>query len=431
MSRQKASVAIVGAGPAGLAMAAALKNLHIPFTVYEKHSDSGGIWDMENEGTPMYEAAHFISSKTLSGFQGFPMPEDYPDYPSRAQILQYIRAYTDHCGLRPYIRFGQKIIHANWEAGNWTIQNEAGEVFQHTDLICANGPLWQPNSPHYTGLEQIPHRHSNTFKKSTEFLGKRILVVGGGNSGVDIACEAATYADKAYISLRRGYYFIPKHVFGMPSDVFGHAGPKLPTRLNQWVLSRLLKLVFGDQTKFGLPKPDHKILESHPVLNSQIFHHTTHGNLMIKPDIDRIENSKVFFKDNTAIEVDEIIFATGFDYAIPYAAPYFDWKDQRPVLFMNLFNPRQDHLFALGFMETNSAAYELFGEMATLIARFIKAGMDQPDLAQKFRKIVETEQPDLSGGLHLVHSARHTGYVDSDTYKAYLKKLNKKMGWAN
>ena len=431
MSRQKASVAIVGAGPAGLAMAAALKNLHIPFTVYEKHSDSGGIWDMENEGTPMYEAAHFISSKTLSGFQGFPMPEDYPDYPSRAQILQYIRAYTDHCGLRPYIRFGQKIIHANWEAGNWTIQNEADEVFQHTDLICANGPLWQPNSPHYTGLEQIPHRHSNTFKKSTEFLGKRILVVGGGNSGVDIACEAATYADKAYISLRRGYYFIPKHVFGMPSDVFGHAGPKLPTRLNQWVLSRLLKLVFGDQTKFGLPKPDHKILESHPVLNSQIFHHTTHGNLMIKPDIDRIENGMVFFKDHSTIEVDEIILATGFDYAIPYAAPYFDWKDQRPVLFMNLFNPRQDHLFALGFMETNSAAYELFGEMAALIARYIKARVDQPELAQKFRKIVETEQPDLSGGLHLVHSARHTGYVDSDAYRAYLKKLNKKMGWTN
>jgi cation diffusion facilitator CzcD-associated flavoprotein CzcO len=422
-------IAIVGAGPAGLSMTRALQKAQIPFVVYEKHHDTGGIWDIENPGSPMYEAAHFISSKTLSGFSDFPMPVHYPDYPTHSQILAYIRAYTDHFGLRVFIQFNTKIRKIEPSDTGWTVITQNGQRHQHRAVVCANGPLWQPNMAHYEGHFDGLIRHANTFKKSAEFLGKRVLVVGGGNSGVDIACEAATFADKAYLSMRRGYYFIPKHIFGVPSDVFAHDGPKLPTKLNQWVLKKLLRIVIGDQTKFGLPKPDHELLESHPLMNSQIMHHTSHGNLAVKGDIERFDGNTVHFKEGSSIEIDEIIMATGYDYAIPYAADYFDWKDQRPVLFMNLFNPKHDNLFAIGFMETNSAAYQFFGEMASLIAHYLKSQDQNPDQAQRFRKKVETETPDLSGGLKFVASPRHTGYVDSDTYRAYLKKLLKQMGW--
>jgi hypothetical protein len=419
-------IAIIGAGPAGLSMARALKAQGTPFVIYEKHSNTGGIWDIDNTGSPMYEAAHFISSKTRSGFPDFPMPAHYPDYPTRPQILAYIQAFARHYDLVSHIRFNTRVTNIEKTAEGWEVETEQHEKQLFKAVVCANGPLWEANMPTYKGAFSGTTRHASTFKKSTELLGKRVLVVGGGNSGVDIACEAATYSDSAYLSLRRGYHFIPKHIFGVPADVFAHNGPKLPMKLNQWVLKKILRLTLGDQTKFGLPKPDHQLLESHPVMNSQVMHHTSHGNLSVKPDIDYFEGSQVHFKDGSSIEVDEVIFATGYHYSIPYAEKYFDWKDNRPKLYMNLFNPKHDNLFAIGFMETNSAAYEMFTEMAKLLADYIGA---VPITAQMFRRKVETETLDLSGGLNFVASARHTGYMDSDTYRAFMIKIQRQMDW--
>lgn len=424
-------IAIIGAGPAGLSIARALAKMQLPFVVYEKHHNTGGLWDIQNEGSPMYESAHFISSKTLSGFPDFPMPEHYPDYPTRKQLCAYIQAFAKHFDLEINIIFNTKIEKVEKYEDSWKLTTTKGESYFHQELICANGTLWHPNMAQYRGTFSGIIRHSNTFKKSTEFLNKRVLVVGGGNSGVDIACEAASFADEAYLSMRRGYYFIPKHVFGIPSDVFSHGGPKLPLKVNQWIFKKLLKIVVGDQTKFGLPKPDHELFESHPLMNSQIMHHTSHGNLSIKPDIDYFDGKKVFFKNGEAIEVDEIILATGYHYAIPFASAFFDWKDHRPQLYMNLFNPKHDNIYVMGFVETNSAAYDIFTELATLLANYLKDKQESPEKAKIFRNKIASETLDLTGGIRLVSSERHTGYVDSDTIKAKLKQIKKQMGWDN
>lgn len=424
-------IAIIGAGPSGLSIARALAKAQLPFVIYEKHRNTGGLWDIENEGSPMYESAHFISSKTLSGFPAFPMPDDYPDYPTRKQLCAYIQAFAKHFDLEKDIIFNIKIEKVEKHEDSWKLTTAKGESYFHQELICANGTLWQPNIAQYRGTFSGIIRHSNTFKKSTEFLNKRVLVVGGGNSGVDIACEAASFADEAYLSMRRGYYFIPKHVFGVPSDVFSHGGPKLPLKVNQWIFKKLLKIVVGDQTKFGLPKPDHELFESHPLMNSQIMHHTSHGNLSIKPDIDYFEGNNVFFKDGSSIEVDEIVLATGYNYAIPFAEEFFDWKDHRPQLYMNLFNPKHDNIYVMGFVETNSAAYDIFTELATLLANHLKDKKESPEKAKIFRNKVTSETLDLTGGINLVASERHTGYVDSDTIKAKLKQIQKQMGWKN
>ncbi len=426
----KQNIAIIGAGPAGLAMARALKHEKIPFVIYEKHSGVGGIWDIDNPGTPMYESAHFISSKTLSGFPDFPMPDHFPDYPKRQQILEYLKSFADHYALSQHIRFDQTIKNIEKQADNtWLLTTQNGEKAQYDFIICASGPLWHPNTPTYRGNFEGEVRHANTYKKAEELINKRVLVVGGGNSAVDIATEAATYAAEAHLSMRRGYYFIPKHIFGQPTDVFAHAGPKLPTKLNQWVLKKLLRMVVGDQTKFGLPKPDHELMESHPILNSQIMHHTSHGNLKVKPDVDYFEGKTVFFKDNTSIEVDLILYATGYNQQIPYMSNYFDWQDERPQLFLNIFNRKYDNLFVLGFMETNSAAYELFTEQDKLLVNYIKAKITSNESAKSFREKVITEFPDMTGGIKFLKTARNTGYVDSDTYRAYLLKIQKQLGW--
>ena len=426
----KKKYAIIGAGPCGLMTARAFKFANIDFEILEKNSDVGGLWDIKNEGTPIYEAAHFISSRTKSGFTDFPMPDDLPDYPNYQQILDYIRSFARHYGLYETILFNKKVVKIQKIADeDWLVTTEDGENRHYSGIVCANGTLWSENMPILRGLFDGVVRHAKSFKKSSEFLGKKILVIGGGNSGVDIACEAATYADRAVLSMRRGYYIVPKYVFGKPTDVFADEGPKLPRKMEQWVLSNLLKIVFGDQTKFGLPKPDHKIMESHPILNSDIFNHLGHGKLTVKPDIDFLEGKTVVFKDGSREEIDEIICATGYNHDIPYAKEYFEWVDNRPQLYLSAFNREHDNLFAIGFLETNSAGYTLLHEKATLLANYLKTkALDAPK-AEKFRQLVKTDKPDMSGNIHFIRTARTTGYVDSDTFRAYLKKVNKRMNW--
>ena len=422
--------AIIGAGPCGLMTARAFKLANIDFEILEKNTDVGGLWDINNDGTPIYEAAHFISSRTKSGFPDFPMPDNYPDYPNYQQILDYIRSYSRHHGLYDAILFNKKVLKVQKIAEeDWLVTTADGDNRHYAGIICANGTLWSENMPVLRGAFEGIIRHGKSFKKSSELIGKKVLVIGGGNSGVDIACEAATYADKAVLSMRRGYHIIPKYVFGKPTDVFADEGPKLPMKIEQWVLSKLLKIVFGDQTKLGLPKPDHKILESHPILNSDIFSHLGHGKLTVKPDVDYLEGKFVVFKDGSREEIDEIICATGYHFDIPFAREYFEWVDNRPKLYLSAFNRQYDNIFAIGFLETNSAAYTLLSEKIQLLVNYLKAKTLTPQKAEIFRKLVEIDNPDLTGKINFVRTPRNTGYVDSDTFRAYLKKINKKMNW--
>ena len=424
----KKNYCIIGAGPCGLMTAKAFKNADISFDVLEKHHNVGGIWDMTNDGTPLYEAAHFISSRTKSGFPSFPMPDSFPDYPSHTHVLSYIRDYAAQENLYQYIKFNQKVTKVEkHNDDNWLVTTEDGTVRNYAGVVCCNGTLWTENMPILRGTFDGTIRHGRTFKKSKEFMGKRVLVMGGGNSGVDIACEAATYADAAFISLRRGYHFIPKFIFGKPTDVFADEGPKLPRKMEQWVLTKVLKIVNGDQTKFGLPKPDHKLLESHPVLSSQIFHHLQHGHLKVKPDVERLEGNEVVFTDGSRETVDEIVCATGYNYAIPYAHNYFDWQDNRPKLYLSIFNPKHDNLFAIGFLETNSGAYALLEECVDTLSKYLISKELSPQKASDFRKKAETETVDMTGNINFVKSARATGYVDADTYRAYLRKVIKQL----
>ncbi|WP_330252818.1 NAD(P)/FAD-dependent oxidoreductase [Nocardia sp. NBC_00565] len=276
-------VCIVGAGPAGLSAARALKRLGIPYDQYERHSDVGGIWDLDNPGTPMYKSAHFISSRGTSGFFDFPMPDTYADYPSNRDILRYTRGFAAAYGLRDAIRFNCAVQHVEQVGDIWSVTLPDGTVKQYRAVICATGVTWAPRSPEHPGTFKGEIRHSSTYRDPEEFRGKRVLVVGLGNSGADIACDAAANADTAFVSVRRGYHVIPKHIFGIPSDEFGNRGPDLPVKLERPLMQTLLRMIQGDLTKYGLPKPDHKLFESHPLLNSQLLHYLQHGSSTWKP----------------------------------------------------------------------------------------------------------------------------------------------------
>lgn len=232
----------------------------------------------------MYESAHFISSRALSGFGGWPMPEHFADYPSHRHVLSYLRGFADAYGLTDRIEFGVEVRGVERNAdGSWTVTRTDGRASVHRQVVVCTGSQWHPNVPDLPGKFTGEIRHTVGYRSADELRGKRVLVVGAGNSGCDIACDAARAADHAVISMRRGYWFIPKHVFGRPVDTLAHAGPDLPMWLQQKVFGALLRIVNGDLTRLGVPRPDHKLFEAHPAINSMLIHHLQHGDVTANP----------------------------------------------------------------------------------------------------------------------------------------------------
>lgn len=423
-------VCVVGAGPAGLSLARAFLAQGIPLDVYERHGDVGGLWDQTNPGSPVYDSAHFISSKSQSHFHDFPMPEDYPDYPSHRQVLAYMRSFADAYGLREHIRFHTGVASAVPEGGLWRVTLSTGEVRNYASLVCANGTNWHPAMPTYPGVFAGEMRHTQTYRSAEELYGKRVLIIGAGNSGADIACDAARAAAKAFISVRRGYHFIPKHIFGKPADVFAAEAPPMPRWLEQRVFGVLLRLLNGDVSRYGLPRPDHRIFETHPILNTQILHFLAHGDLQAMPDVERFAGRTVHFKDARTEEIDLVLCATGYDWGIPYVPEdQFRWKGHRPDLYLAMFSRENPRLYVMGFLETNNGAYRMFDQMADLIARAIVARAAGGAAAQALDTMVRSDRPDLTGGIRFVATDRHATYVDGPAYRKHLRRLRRRLGW--
>ncbi|MEM7800177.1 MAG: NAD(P)-binding domain-containing protein [Chloroflexota bacterium] len=425
-------VAIIGAGPAGLATGRVLKLLGIPFTIFEKHSGVGGIWDRSNAGSPMYRSAHFISSKTMSGHVGYPMPDHYPDYPSNGQILDYIRSFASAYHLTPHIRFNTAIESVERDGETWVIDAAGEEKEAFRWLVCASGTTWFPNRPALRGEETFNGEimHSVSYGDSDMLRDKRVLVVGAGNSGVDIACDAAFAAQSAHISLRRGYHFIPKHIFGLPADVFAKKTGGGPMWLEQAVFGAMLRVLNGDLTRLGLQKPDHKVMSSHPIMNTQILHYLQHGDLKAHQDINYLDGDTVHFVDGSSLDVDLIILATGYRWHVPYLPEEtFQWRNSRPELYLNVFAPAQPSLFVNGFIETNGGAYHLFDDMGYLIGKTIESQYRQLPEAKTIIDTIQEPAPNLSGKIKFVESARHTNYANGETFEHEMKKFRKKFGW--
>jgi cation diffusion facilitator CzcD-associated flavoprotein CzcO len=426
---------LVGAGPAGLVMARALLAEGVPFDWFERHTDVGGIWDMDNPGSPVYESAHFISSKYTSAFVGFPMPDDYPDYPSWRQIRDYIRAFAREYGLYDHVHLGIAVTHAEPVPGDrWAVTLSTGETHEYDGLLAAPGVTWHPNLPELPGEDLYTGdlRHSVTFRDGVELRGKRVLVVGAGNSGVDIACDAARHAEQAFFSVRRGYRYVPKHIFGLPTDAVltGLIDPPRGVSLSGDP-SQLVDTLVGDLTRLGLPAPDHDLLTSHPIMNTQVLHYLQHGDLVAKPDVSRLTRTGAVFADGTEEEVDVILLATGYQYLLPFLDPsLLTWNHGHPMLYLNVFSREHDSLYLLGLIEFAGAAYTRFDEMAQLVVIDIRAretGVHRHELVE----LKQTDLPDLSGGVAYLDSPRHASYVDNDTYVRYLADLRDRFEWAD
>ncbi|WP_433620844.1 flavin-containing monooxygenase [Nocardia sp. CA-120079] len=421
-------ICIIGAGPGGLAVARALRERNLSYTHLERNHGVGGIWDIDAPGTPMYESAHFNSSKTESEFGGYPMPESFADYPSHRHILEYLHSFAEAYGLTERIEFGVEVTGIEQHADEtWTVSRVDGSSSRHRYVVMATGSQWYPNIPEVPGFTG-DIRHSMDYRSAGELTGKRVLVVGGGNSAADIACDAARVAERSVISMRRGYWFIPKHLFGRPVDTIASGGPSLPMWFEQLLFGALLRLVNGDPRRLGLQKPDHKLFETHPTLTSLLLPYLQHGDIIAKPGIAHAHGETVVFTDGSRERFDVIVMATGFVHKVPYAQKYLS-DEQHPDLYLSAFSREHAGLFGVGYVETNAGAYPLFDLHAQMIAGFIDDSLQKSPNAARFAHMIRYDRPDLSGGIKFDGSPRHKGYVNSTTLLKYLRKVVSDMGW--
>ena len=414
--------ALIGAGPAGLAGARNLARNGISFVGFETHTGVGGLWDIDSPNSTMYESAHLISSRTTTAYDEFPMAEGTADYPSHYEMLTYFNDYADTFDLRRHYRFGTTVVRAEPEGDTWLVTSRDSQGDETTEryrgLIIANGILSEPNLPSFEGEFDGEVLHTSAYKSPELFRGKRVLVVGGGNSGCDIAVDAVHYAESVEMSLRSGYWFFPKYILGRPSDTLNE-GRALPAWLKTRIDGRVIRLITGNPAHLGFPEPDGRIYETHPVLNTLVLYYAGHGDLVIRKDIERFEGSEVRFRDGTSGEFGLIMLATGYRLHYPFVDPeHLNWEGNSPGLYLNIFTPRHRNLFVLGMVEATGLGWQGRYNQAALVAEFIKAGDDNPDRAEQFWRRVQGPRPDLSGGYNYRQMDRLPYYVNKDAYRS-------------
>ena len=417
---------IVGAGTSGLTAAKNLDQLGIPCDVIEREDDVGGNWYYGKPNSSVYKSTHLISSKPGTEYVDFPMPDDYPDYPNHEQVWEYLKSYARTFDLYRLIQFNTSVETIERASEYWDVTLDNGETRRYKGVIIANGHNWDPKYPKYPGTFDGPVIHSANYKTPDVLRDKRALVVGAGNSGCDIAVESAQNAKITFHSTRRGYWYAPKFVLGIPADQIAENALRLrlPVAVRRWINVSLIKLIMGDPTKYGLPKPDHKFYETHPIVNSQMMYYLGHGDIKPKPDIQELRGDRVLFKDGTEEPIDVIIYATGYNITFPFIdKKYLNWHDNKPNLYMNVFHPEYDNFFVAGLIQPDSGQWGLVDYQAQLIAKFIHAQTHNPQKAAEFRRKKASEQPKLNRGINYVESTRHYVEVEHFSYRNGLKKL--------
>lgn len=424
-----ARVCIIGAGASGLAAAKSLQQRGIDFDCFEMGSAIGGLWRYNNDNgqSAAYRSLHINTSRDRMAFSDFPMPSDYPDFPHHSQIIAYFEQYARHFGLNERITFRTAVEHVD-PVGDGTfdvtIRPLGGQrrCSRYDAVLVANGHHWNPKYPEFPGDFSGRTIHSHEYRTADEMADRNVLVVGIGNSGCDIACEASRVARKVFLSTRSGAHIIPKYILGKPLDRVAPAWMwrHLPLSVFQRIFGLTLRIARGRVSRFGLPEPAHRVLAEHPTISSDLLNLIGHGKIHVRPNVSQLNGQTVAFDNGAEEQVDTIVFATGYNITFPFLDDdVMNPEGNRVSLFKHVVHPDYANLYFIGLIQPWGAIMPLAEQQAYWVGDILTGECRLPD---RESMLSDVDLSDRKMQKRYVRSARHTIQVDFYPYKKELQQ---------
>eukprot|EP00884_Botryococcus_braunii_P015284 jgi/Botrbrau1/2439/Bobra.0395s0060.1 len=431
MAAPPGATCIIGAGTSGIAAAKALKEKNLPFDWYEKGSRMGGLWWLGNDNglNTCYEGVTTNTSKSTMAFSDFPFPPEFSQFPAPAEIHSYLEAYAKYFGVGDRCQFNtnvQQVVPLSGGPARYRVelQNEkTGETYSrdYVNVIVANGHHWDPAYPelpgHFSGL--LVHAHD--YRTNELARGKRCLVLGVGNSGVDIAGEVSQVAENVCLSSRRGAYVLPRFLTGkIPMDA---AVPTIvhlmPWRLRQRIMALSLWPILQRQKKAGFPMPHHGLLQAHVTMHRSLISLVEAGLVKPRPAIKSVEGKVFTFVDGTTEEVDLLFTCTGYNVTFPFLGKEFNIVEQEGVrLYRNCVHPDFPGLFFVGLLQPIGAMIPLVEVQGRWIADILTDTVLLPTVPEMLSAIKKDQEVVKQ---RYVNSKRHMLEVDFLEYKVALQ----------
>jgi cation diffusion facilitator CzcD-associated flavoprotein CzcO len=420
---------VIGAGPSGLTTLKNLLAAGVAAECLEREDDVGGNWYFGSAASSVFASTRLISSKSLTAYTDFPMPREWPAYPDHTQCLDYLRRYARHFDLVPHIRTHSAVERVERApGGGWTVYATGQAARHYAGVVIATGHNRDPRFPEIPGTFTNALVHACHYKSPTqpiEIAGKRVLVIGGGNSACDIAVDCASHATETVLSLRRGYFLVPRFIMGRPADLRGERLLKLglPLWLRRLLSLRAIDREIGLPWRHGLPRPDHRLWETHPVINGDLCRRIDAGSVRLQGDVARFDGKAVVFADGSREDFDVVICATGYRVTLPFIDGELLDADAEgvPRLFMNLLHPTRDDLAVVGLIQPDSGQWGLTDLQAKLVARMAVAARTAPRAAAWLYR--QRRLPPRSRTVRYVDSPRHRLEVEHFSYARTLARL--------
>ena len=423
-------VAVIGAGPSGISAIKNFTDQGFEVTAFERCNGVGGNWRFNDPSghSSVFETTHIISSKYTSFYEDYPLPESASDYPSHKELLKYFNSYADHFDIKKNIRFGTEVVKCKQSDNDkWTvewchIESNKKEISNFDALVVCNGHHHEPRYPDYPGEFTGEYLHSHDFKSAKPFAGKKVLVIGGGNSACDVAVETARVAKSISISWRRGYYLIPKFMYGLPTDLYAIKSRWVPRIFRAPFMKYMLERFQGKNEDIGLQKPEQPIFATHPTVNSELYYAVRHGKVTPQKDIKSFNNNKVIFIDGHEEEFDVVIACTGFKIKHSFFdKDFINYENGKVPLLHRMIPADIKNLYFIGLFQPLGCIWPGAELQSKLAAKHL-VGDWKPKKSIKDLLVKEMANPDVPQ----LDTPRHTITVDDPSFRERLKNELKK-----
>ncbi|XP_015682354.1 dimethylaniline monooxygenase [N-oxide-forming] 5 [Protobothrops mucrosquamatus] len=440
---EKKRVAIVGAGSSGLCNIKCCLEEGLDPVCFERSDDVGGLWrfkeNPEEERASIYKSVIINTSKEMMCFSDFPIPDDFPNYMHNSKIMDYFRMYAERFDLLKYVRFKTKVCSVTKRpdfstSGQWDVTTES-EGKQESSIFDAVLVCTGHHTNAYLPLDSFPgiqtfkghYLHSRDYKSPDAFTGKRVVVIGIGNSGVDLAVEISHTAQQVFLSTRRGAWLLSRvGDKGYPFDtVFSRAHllleQSLPLSMVERFIQRKLNSRF-DHSHYGL-KPQHGFRGQHPTVNDDLPNCLISGKIVIKSNIAEFTETAAVFDDGSKEEdIDCVVLATGYSFSFPFLGDLMTVVENQIPLYKFVFLPNLEKptLAIIGLVQPLGAIMPIAEMQARWATRVFKGLAQLPSTSEMISDITDKK---ISMAKRYVKSQRHTIQVDYTDYMDELASL--------